>query len=77
MRAQVASELLALRDADVEALQLHFAAQEAIAAIAASDPRIVASAAISLRVVIGIPPPFCGRRSRPSCGQFSAHGWGN
>ena len=35
-----ASELLALRDADVEALQLLFDAHEFIASIAASDPRV-------------------------------------
>ena len=40
---QVASELLALRDADVEALQLLFGAHRAIASIAASDPRVRAS----------------------------------
>ncbi len=43
MRTQVASELLALRDADVEAVQLLFGAQEAVASIAASDPRVRAS----------------------------------
>ncbi len=43
MRAQVASELLALRDADVEALSGFFGAQQAVASIAASDPQIVAS----------------------------------
>ncbi len=39
-RSQVASELLALRDADVEALKLLLDAQEAVASIAASDPRV-------------------------------------
>ncbi len=43
MRAQVASELLALRDADVEALHLLFGAHRAIASIAGSDPRVRAS----------------------------------
>ena len=40
MRAQVESELLALRDADVEALQLLFDAHEAVTSIAANDPRV-------------------------------------
>jgi eukaryotic-like serine/threonine-protein kinase len=40
MRDQVASELLALRDADVEALQLLFAAHEALTSVAANDPRV-------------------------------------
>ena len=39
MRAQVASELLALRDADVEALQLLFAAHQFVASMAANDAR--------------------------------------
>ncbi len=43
MQAQVASQLLALRDADVEALSLLFEAQEAVASIAADDPRVRAS----------------------------------
>ncbi len=43
MRAQVASEILALRDADLEALHLLFGAHRAIASIAASDPRVRAS----------------------------------
>jgi len=43
MRAQVASELLALRDADVEALHLLFGAHRAIASIAGGDPRVRAS----------------------------------
>ena len=40
MRAQVASELLALRDADVEALQLLFGAHEALTSVAANNPRV-------------------------------------
>jgi serine/threonine protein kinase len=40
MRDQVASKLLALRDADVEALKLLFGAHQAIASIAASEPRV-------------------------------------
>jgi serine/threonine protein kinase len=43
MKAQIASELLALRDADVESLNLLFEAQKAVASIAANDPRIRAS----------------------------------
>jgi eukaryotic-like serine/threonine-protein kinase len=40
MQAQVASELRALRNADVEALRLLFEAHRAIASIAGSDPRV-------------------------------------
>ena len=40
MRAQASSELLALRDADVEALQILFTAHQDIASIAANDPRV-------------------------------------
>ncbi len=40
MRAQVESELLALRDADVEALHLLFGAHEALTSFAANDPRV-------------------------------------
>jgi hypothetical protein len=43
MRAQVASELLALRDADVEALQLLFAAHQFVASMAANDARVRSS----------------------------------
>ncbi len=42
MRTQVASELLALRDADVAALSENFAAHQQFATIAASDPDVVA-----------------------------------
>jgi eukaryotic-like serine/threonine-protein kinase len=44
MRNQMASKLLALRDADVEALKLLFGAHQAIASIAASDARVRALA---------------------------------
>jgi eukaryotic-like serine/threonine-protein kinase len=40
MREQMASKLLALRDADVTALQISFDAHRAIASIAASEPRV-------------------------------------
>jgi eukaryotic-like serine/threonine-protein kinase len=44
MRDQVASELLALRDADIAALSENFAAHQQFATIAASDPEVIASA---------------------------------
>ena len=43
MRAQVASELLALRNADVEALQLLFDAQKFVASMPAKDLRVRSS----------------------------------
>ena len=43
MRAQVASELLALRNADVEALQLLFDAQKFVASMPAKDSRVRSS----------------------------------
>jgi hypothetical protein len=43
MRAQVASELLAMRDADVEALQAWFSAHQANASSAAKEPRVQTS----------------------------------
>jgi eukaryotic-like serine/threonine-protein kinase len=43
MRAQMSSELLALLEADVAALHLLFDAHQAVASIAASDPRVRAS----------------------------------
>ena len=40
MKAQVESELLALRDAEVEALHLLFGAHQALTSVAANNPRV-------------------------------------
>ena len=48
MRDQMASKLLALRDADVKALDVSFEAHRAIASIAANEPRVLESVRILL-----------------------------